>query len=541
VPSIIKKPVKKTIKLTLDGTKLVIDVSAHNWILPIQWDLLATFVDGVVIRLSYGVTKDKVAAHHISEANRVGIPWVGYHWTDPYWGKVRPADQKAMYLFVVNKYKPSAMFNDLEQYWSDWDAYERQDLQEAYRTRYSEEYLDTFYHEFYTWSKSKLSIPVGNYSGSWFVTKYMPQAAGWVYEENYWDAIYMSDAEVASIYTKYGRPVPNNKMKEIATTAIAGVNPNNRIARQFHSEIEVVGMDEHMDYKLDWNAFYAGAFTRIFGGEFMKVRAVPYVSQLGEDADVYNNDCGPACCSMGLAYKADIVISPNELYKLPGWGAPSIDEGTDSSQLSRIFGLFDVETTIGWSLSVSQIKSFIDLDYPIITLVDYGVLAGAGVTCFTGNFLHWITIVGYKEDSVVVHDPYCKNEEGANRVIPNNVFLSAYRNSCLVVEGEKTMPAITNATVITTSIFNIRSQPSIYSTDIGDLINGEKIYIDKEQVGTDGQGRTWGHITYPKIGWVRNDGYKKDVVPPSSDEKSIRLDELAMLDEYIKARKAILG
>jgi len=43
-----------------------------------------------------------------------------------------------------------------------------------------------------------------------------------------------------------------------------------------------------------------------------------FVSQLGEGAGIYNNDCGPACCSMIILEDKDIFVSPDELYKVPG-------------------------------------------------------------------------------------------------------------------------------------------------------------------------------------------------------------------------------
>jgi len=98
---------------------------------------------------------------------------------------------------------------------------------------------------------------------------------------------------------------------------------------------------------------------------------------------------------------------------------------------------------------------------------------------------------------------------------------------------------ITNATVKATPIFNIRSAPSTSSTDIGDLVDGQRIMIDKEQMGTDGY--VWANISVPKSGWVRSDGYVKDTVLPAVDEKAIRLDEIGKMESYITARKAELG
>ena len=241
--------------------KLVIDVSYYNNLSLDQWDLLAPILDGVIIRLSFGLSQDSMAQTHIDNANRVGLPFAGYHWVDP----TRDLNSQVnFYQSIVEKFKPSSMFNDFEQYWSDWTAYLRQDLATAYATRFSPIQLNSYYRKFYEISKRNLNIPVGNYSADWFISKYAPDMGNWVTKTNYWEARYFRyyDSDWWTIKKKeLGKDFDINKIREIAKQAkiVKG------IGRQFESYIEVKGLNTNIGYHLDWNVFSNQGFFRMFG------------------------------------------------------------------------------------------------------------------------------------------------------------------------------------------------------------------------------------------------------------------------------------
>lgn len=241
--------------------KLVIDVSYYNNLSPAQWDLLKPVLDGVIIRLSFGLTQDSMAQKHIDSANRIGLPFAGYHWVDP---TKDLNSQINFYKTIVEKFGPASMFNDYEQYWSDWAAYMRQDLATAYATRFTPAQLNNYYSKFHIAAQTKLNIPVGSYSADWFISKYAPDMGSWVTKANYWEARYFRYYDSAWWMTRQkelGKDFDISNMIEIAKQAkiIKG------IGRQFESYIEVKGLSHNIGYHLDWNVFSEEGYYRMFG------------------------------------------------------------------------------------------------------------------------------------------------------------------------------------------------------------------------------------------------------------------------------------
>jgi hypothetical protein len=241
--------------------KLVIDVSYYNNLSPAQWDMLAPILDGVIVRLSFGLSQDTLAQKHIDNAKRIGLPYAGYHWVDP---TKDLNSQSNFYKTIVAKYNPASMFNDYEQYWTDWSAYMRQDLATAYASRFSPAQLNNYYKKFHEIAKSKVNIPVGSYSADWFISKYAPEMGKWVTEENYWEARYFRYYDRAWWMAKQnelGKDFDITIIKELASQAKIAKG----IARQFESYIEVKGLDSNINYHLDWNVFTDESFYRMFG------------------------------------------------------------------------------------------------------------------------------------------------------------------------------------------------------------------------------------------------------------------------------------
>ncbi len=165
-----------------------------------------------------------------------------------------------------------------------------------------------------------------------------------------------------------------------------------------------------------------------------KLLNVPWISQLGYGADIYNNDCGPACCSMVVAALKGDIVSPNEWYKMDGWGKPTTDIGTYAYQLQAALNLFEIESMLDNVLSLYELQTYINAGRLIIPLVDYGVFSDAGLTQIKGHFGHWFLVIGYDEWNIITLDPY-RTISGI-MAVPNDLFVKAYLNSCLVtVQG----------------------------------------------------------------------------------------------------------
>lgn len=86
-----------------------------------DWDILfLQNVTGVMVKSSQNQTTDRMAYTHADAAIKAGV-WLGfYHWLDPiYSGKA----QAEYMLKAINRYPYKAIAVDLEQWWSNWDAW----------------------------------------------------------------------------------------------------------------------------------------------------------------------------------------------------------------------------------------------------------------------------------------------------------------------------------------------------------------------------------------------------------------------------------
>jgi len=256
--------------------KLLIDVSYYNNLSSAQWDLLAKVVDGVIIRLSFGLSQDTMAQTHINNAKRVGLPFAGYHWVDPTRDFNNQID---LIKSIVAKYGPASLFNDYEQYWSDWAAYMRQDLAAAYATRFSPSQLNSYFSKFHSSVTSGLNIPVGSYSADWFINKYSPDMRNWVIKDNYWEARYLRYYDSlwwTAKQKELGKDFDINKMIDVGKYA----QVVNGIGRQFETYIEINGFSNNIGYHLDWNVFTDEGYYKMFGvkpNEEIPIPVVPDV------------------------------------------------------------------------------------------------------------------------------------------------------------------------------------------------------------------------------------------------------------------------
>lgn len=238
--------------------KVGIDISYYNNLSQAQWDLLAKVIDFGIVRLCYGLSIDPMAATHIANLKRIGKPFAGYGWVDPTRSFTA---QEANFESAVDHFKPASMFNDYEQYWSDWAAYMRQDLATAYATRLSPSQIEAYNLRFHADMTIRNGIPTGSYSGSWFISKYAPEMADWVYKKNYWEAAYLrytDPVDLAAKRKEWGIPFDISRVRELASIATIS---NGVIGRQFESYLEISGLLPNIGYHLDWNVMSDAGFA----------------------------------------------------------------------------------------------------------------------------------------------------------------------------------------------------------------------------------------------------------------------------------------
>ena len=248
--------------------KLVIDISYYQGFTETQWDLLATVLDGVIIRMGYGLNEDSAAKKHILSAVKRNIPYSGYHWVDI----TTPRDRQINYMKdIIKRLEPRSYFLDFEQYWTDWEAYMSGNYAKAYETRQTPEQINTFNYNTYL-GMSNSEVPVGVYCADWFIGErdgsgklvrgYAPEMKGWVLYSDYWEALYLRYSNPQwweGKQIELGKNFPIREMKELAEQ----IAIPNGIGRQFESYIEVGGLNPH----LDWNVFTDVGFNKMFAIE----------------------------------------------------------------------------------------------------------------------------------------------------------------------------------------------------------------------------------------------------------------------------------
>jgi len=509
--------------------KLIIDISKYQWNLTdAQWDIFGKILDGVIIRMSFGRTIDSMAAEHIRQCNRVGLPYIGYSWIDPisdFQGQLNTI------IAAVQRFGPTAIMLDMEQYWQDWVAYMEKDYAKAYASRFTPEQLNSYYKKFFIAAKQYVSVTIGCYSSNSFMNDYCPAMFDWVPFNNYWRAGY-------PLNEKHYEP---EEVRAYADT----IDLTGCIGRQFSDGLDVTGLPGIG--KLDWNAFSNEGFSILFGDKVMGTNIeMQFVSQLGDDADDHNNDCGQTTCSAGILWAKGDYISPDELYKVPGWGSPQTDIGTNSYQLHLLLNNFEVINAMGGVLTIADIKKFINENRPIIALVKYGLFSAAGLTVIKGSFNHWLIVTGYTDTHIITMDPYRPYEYGGRMDVPYAMFMSSYLFSYIVLQlGEMEEP-MSNATCKNSAGVNIRASlpisASVLGTDIGDISYLEKVTLKEpivDHLGKDGL--IWVELVSPKIGWVAKKFFNitipvtpPPVTPPTTlNEKAIRLDELNKTQTYM--------
>ena len=173
---------------------------------------------------------------------------------------------------------------------------------------------------------------------------------------------------------------------------------------------------------------------------------VPFLSQWGDGADVRKGDCGPASVAMLVHHLTGYRPTVDQV--ADACGQPSAGVGsqyTGHAELQRGAAHYGVTLEIRSpytrrrgreGLSIRLLMDQIDAGKPSIALIDYSVLKkllksfGPEIIknqdIFEGG--HWLAVVGYDENSIVVNDPdfwKARAGDGDHRRIPIEVFDAA--------------------------------------------------------------------------------------------------------------------
>lgn len=224
--------------------------------------------------------------------------------------------------------------------------------------------------------------------------------------------------------------------------------------------------------------------------------SVPYVSQLGADADAHANDCGAACAVMLLAAYQKSSITPDRFYtQFNISGDPYLTVTQIRNALNRM-GLMN-EFRAG--LTVSDLFNLVATGKPAIVLIRYKILYEAGLTEKSFQGPHFAVVVGLDPKFVYLHDPLYTNPViGEAHPYPLEIFWQAWK----AVASDPTFPNPERSAIIplagigfqvdrivkvNTSSLNVRSAPGLTAGIVGAVKKGDVLPISREING-------WGEI-----------------------------------------------
>jgi len=131
---------------------------------------------------------------------------------------------------------------------------------------------------------------------------------------------------------------------------------------------------------------------------------VPWLSQLGLDANFAPGDCGPACLAMWLRYLGHNDVTVDDVSEASG--RPPGYRYTLPAHLYYTARGWGVNLYWARDLSLDHIRAEIDAGQPVIVLGHYGALPKHLRYDPRYKAGHWFLIVGYDDETVTYLDPY---------------------------------------------------------------------------------------------------------------------------------------
>lgn len=179
--------------------KWFIDVSHWNPLSEAQYvKLMQEGCGGVCIKAGQGILPPSTSlVTHATLADKLKLPKALYYWADP----IVPAD-KQVDLFVAQaiKHNPKWLAVDIEQYWSDWDAWRKivVEKQPGILPQLSSDQILKHSRQFLQKLRLKTKLPIIVYSATWFINSYCRPLTAVIEEfaDGFWNAAYVKWTQI---------------------------------------------------------------------------------------------------------------------------------------------------------------------------------------------------------------------------------------------------------------------------------------------------------------------------------------------------------
>ena len=232
---------------------------------------------------------------------------------------------------------------------------------------------------------------------------------------------------------------------------------------------------------------------------------VPFISQLGPDADQHNNDCGAASGAMVLKAYTGLSLTPDEFYDK---AHPDGDVYLGVGEITQVLSANGLGTSWDTNLSLGNLFLALTEFKPPIVLFKYNSLSEAGLTESNFKGAHFAVVTGMDHKTVYLNDPLYAGQGGEAKAYPLNMFLEAWvgvskdpkvpNPACgalipTIGLGQQIPEAV--ADVKTKSPLNVRNGPGTNFKIVAYLPKGAAIKIYNVKEG-------WGQITAYSERWV---------------------------------------
>lgn len=230
---------------------------------------------------------------------------------------------------------------------------------------------------------------------------------------------------------------------------------------------------------------------------------VPYVSQLGPDADSHANDCGAASAVMLLRAYQKSTLTPDDFYT---YFAISGDPYLGITQMQNAMKAMGLLVEFRAGLSIQDLFNLMASGKPAIVLLRYKVLYEAGLTEKTFQGPHFAVVVGVDPKYIYLHDPLYTNPLiGEAHPYPIDIFWRAWKEVAIDPsfpnpERSAIIPAtgigfqVSRKVKINIASLNVRTGPGLNMSLVGTVKKGEVFVISHEMNG-------WGEIGFNR--WIK--------------------------------------
>lgn len=240
-----------------------------------------------------------------------------------------------------------------------------------------------------------------------------------------------------------------------------------------------------------------------------KILKIVYKSQLTGNSQRFKNDCGAAVASQIIDTYTKQSTDVDDLFVL---AVPNlVDRYLTVWNIKSLLAKYNIPSSVKWTHDLGLIRSYIDEGRPSIAVIRYKYLQEAGYCekgiTFTGN--HYVTVVGYNDTELIIHDPLYYYNDGAYIHIPNTIFSKALNdpNCGMIIVPDNPINGVIipayKTYAVNNSMRNVRDGAGTNYNIIGTRVKGDKVRIDNSTIA---EGLLWGHI-YDTNYWIYMGGF----------------------------------